>query len=383
METEATNPSPTQIFILSGQSNMAGRGGVTKHHHWDGVVPPECQPNPSSILRLTANLHWEPASEPLHADIDTKKVCGLGPGMSFSNTLLKGRVGVVVGLVPCAVGGTAIKEWARGEPLYESMVKRARESVRCGGEIKGLLWYQGESDTSARHDAEAYKTNMEKLIDNVRGDLGLPSLPIVQVAIASGDKKFMEEVREAQFGIDVPNVVCVDARGLPLKEDHLHLTTEAQVKLGHMLADAYINNFCTDSMSSSSVNELDYGGLRYQPKFCKCGKKVAVRIVYSEQNKNKLYYCCEDKNCGGGFLGWCLPMGGGSVAYKRGDCSCINTKSFEDLMRAEFNTLKDETMRIYGRLQLVEKNLCNLKALVIMSMVCNMLVIIVLLVMKN
>lgn len=53
----------------------------------------------------------------------------------------------------------------------------------------------------------------------------------------------MEKVREAQKGISVPNVVCVDAKGLPLKEDNLHLTTEAQVQLGHLLADAYLSHF--------------------------------------------------------------------------------------------------------------------------------------------
>jgi len=66
---------------------------------------------------------------------------------------------------------------------------------------------------------------------------------VIQVAIASGDGKYMEKVREAQFKISLPNVVCIDAKGLPLKEDNLHLTTEAQVKLGHMLADAYLTNF--------------------------------------------------------------------------------------------------------------------------------------------
>jgi hypothetical protein len=173
--------TPTkQIFILSGQSNMSGRGGVTKNHHWDGVVPPECHPN-ASILRLSAKLHWDPAHEPLHADIDAKKVCGVGPGMSFANAVRE-RVGVV-GLVPCAVGGTAIKEWARGEHLYESMVGRARESVKGGGEISALLWYQGESDTLHQHDAEAYQGNMERFINNVREDLGLPSLPIIQVGL--------------------------------------------------------------------------------------------------------------------------------------------------------------------------------------------------------
>lgn len=224
---------------------MAGRGGVIRHphqhhNHWDGVVPPECQPHPE-ILRLTAKLHWVEAHEPLHADIDTKKACGVGPGMSFANAVRE-RVGVL-GLVPCAVGGTAIKEWARGKALYETMMKRAKESVKEGGEIKGLLWYQGESDTSSEHDADAYQGNMEKLIQNVREDLVLPSLPIIQVAIASGDEKYLEKVREAQLSMNVPNVVCVDAKGLQLKEDNLHLTTESQVKLGQLLAEAYLKHF--------------------------------------------------------------------------------------------------------------------------------------------
>nr|GMD25123.1 probable carbohydrate esterase At4g34215 [Ipomoea batatas] len=179
---------PKNIFILSGQSNMAGRGGVNKEKKWDGIVPPECSPDSSKIFRLSAQLCWEVACEPLHHDIDTKKTCGVGPGMSFSNAV-KDSVGVI-GVVPCAVGGTAIKEWARGEHLYENMVKRVKAAIRDGGcEIKALLWYQGESDTSSKHDAESYRANMETLIHNIRSDLDLPTMPIIQVAIASGDKK--------------------------------------------------------------------------------------------------------------------------------------------------------------------------------------------------
>ncbi|GMH13496.1 hypothetical protein Nepgr_015337 [Nepenthes gracilis] len=249
-DQRSPSPEGKQIFILSGQSNMAGRGGVTDHSkRWDGVIPPECQPHPS-ILRLNAHLRWEAAQEPLHADIDTRKTCGVGPGMSFANAVRE-RLGSV-GLVPCAVGGTAIREWARGEHLYENMTRRAAAAVKEGGEVKALLWYQGESDTLSHHDAEAYQGNMETLIRHVREDLQVPMLPIIQVAIASGEKENLEKVREAQLGMDLPNVVCVDAKGLALKADHLHLTTEAQVKLGRMLADAYLSHFVTSSRSSSS-----------------------------------------------------------------------------------------------------------------------------------
>ncbi|WOL11465.1 putative carbohydrate esterase [Canna indica] len=232
-----------QIFILSGQSNMSGRGGVL-HQRWNGVVPPECSPNPR-ILRFSAASKWEEARDPLHADIDASKVCGIGPGMAFANDLLPRLPDdAVIGLVPCAVGGTAIREWERGCRLYEEMVRRAKEATEVG-EIKAVLWYQGESDTSSSNAAEAYGANIERLIRDVRSDLQLPSLPFIQVAIASGDKHHIEKVREAQLGLNMPNVVCVDAKGLPLNPDNLHLTTEAQVKLGGMLAEAYVKHYLT------------------------------------------------------------------------------------------------------------------------------------------
>ncbi|BAT93906.1 hypothetical protein LR48_Vigan02g240700 [Vigna angularis] len=247
METNTVRlPKPKrQVFVLSGQSNMSGRGGIVRGangKYWDGVVPPECGPHPS-ILRLASNLKWEPANEPLHVDIDTAKACGVGPGMAFANAL-RPRVDEEVGLVPCAVGGTALKEWARGEELYENMVKRAKESVKGheNFEMKALLWFQGESDTENEEEAAVYKVNMETFIHNVRQDLNLPSLPIIQVALASGFK-YIEKVREAQKEIDLPNVICVDAKGLQLNDDNIHLSTESQVQLGRMLAEAYLAHF--------------------------------------------------------------------------------------------------------------------------------------------
>lgn len=62
-----------------------------------------------------------------------------------------------------------------------------------------------------------------------------------QVALASGEGKYVEIVREAQLGIKLPNVKCVDAKGLRLGPDHLHLTTMSQVHLGLTLARSFLN----------------------------------------------------------------------------------------------------------------------------------------------
>ncbi|PKA51482.1 putative carbohydrate esterase [Apostasia shenzhenica] len=232
------------IFILSGQSNMSGRGGV-KNRQWDGVLPEACRPNPS-ILRLSGAGAWEPAREPLHFDIDVSKTCGIGPGMPFAN-FLRPQIpqDSDIGLVPCAEGGTAIIEWERGSRLYSQMVRRAKEAVSssAAAEIKAVIWFQGESDTLSDEDAGAYRGRMEKLIGDLRSDLGLPSLPFIQVAIASGDEGRVETVREAQLGFDLDGVACVDAKGLPLNEDGLHLSTAAQVALGRLLAETYEKRF--------------------------------------------------------------------------------------------------------------------------------------------
>ncbi|XP_009589316.1 probable carbohydrate esterase At4g34215 [Nicotiana tomentosiformis] len=237
------------IFILSGQSNMSGRGGVFNQTNptgmvnltWDGDVPPECQPNPS-IVRLSAELKWVEAKEPLHKDIDVNKTCGVGPGMSFANTLLKRDQNIgVIGLVPCAIGGTNITQWARGGCLYNEMIRRTKAALQSGGTIRGMLWYQGESDTMDLEDATLYKGRLKKFFKHVREDLQLPTLPIVQVALATAPGPYMEVVRKGQLGLKLPNLRCVDATGLPVGPDFLHLTTPAQVQLGLMLADAFVH----------------------------------------------------------------------------------------------------------------------------------------------
>ncbi|TYH65012.1 hypothetical protein ES332_D06G026600v1 [Gossypium tomentosum] len=242
---QCKHPHPKiNIIILAGQSNMAGRGGVfndtiTETLTWDGIVPPECQPNPS-ILRLTANLTWVEAHEPLHADIDYNKTKGAGPGMPFANTVLNKDPNFgVIGLVPCAIGGTNISQWQKGEFLYEQLVKRSQFAMQSRV-YRAMLWYQGESDTENQQDAELYKDKLKRFFNDLRFDLKTPKLPIIQVALASGPGAYIEEVREAQLKTDMAYVKCVDAKGLPLGPDGLHLTTSSQVTLGQMLGHAFL-----------------------------------------------------------------------------------------------------------------------------------------------
>ncbi|KAL0325508.1 UNVERIFIED_CONTAM: putative carbohydrate esterase [Sesamum radiatum] len=230
------------IFILAGQSNMAGRGGVM-FQVWDELVPPECSSD-HRILRLNENSEFDVAKEPLHAGIDVNKTCGIGPGMAFASAILR-RVpnfGTIV-LVPCAAGGTSIREWSRSNSVLRSrMIARAREALRYGGKIRAILWYQGEKDTETEEAMNLYPGEYRLFIDSLYQELMHPQVPFIQVALASGqgDPKWLEGVRTTQLGME--DMITVDAIGLPLQPDGLHLTTMAQVRLGNMLADAFLNS---------------------------------------------------------------------------------------------------------------------------------------------
>ncbi|XP_039832373.1 uncharacterized protein LOC120693037, partial [Panicum virgatum] len=82
--SSAGNRTLLVSFLLAGQSNM----GATSGGSWD--VPPECAPSPR-ILRLSPELRWEEAREPLHRGIDLHNVLGVGPGMPFAHAVLRSR----------------------------------------------------------------------------------------------------------------------------------------------------------------------------------------------------------------------------------------------------------------------------------------------------
>ncbi|KAL6552138.1 hypothetical protein OROGR_008292 [Orobanche gracilis] len=197
-----------------------------------------CRPKDSTA-------HKEPHKDPLHKDIDNGKPCGVGPGMPFSNMLLKKDPDVgVIGLVPCAVGGTSISQWQRGGFLYDQLLKRANAALQDGGPIRAMLWYQGESDSNDTMSAETYGNSLKQFFCDLRLDLASPLLPIVQVAVTSRAGRYVDIVRKAQLEMDLPNIFCIDADGLEVnRNDELHLTTSAQVQLGRMFADVIL--YCT------------------------------------------------------------------------------------------------------------------------------------------
>lgn len=59
-------------------------------------------------------------------------------------------------------------------------------------------------------------------------------------------------------------------------------------------------------ISSASVNEYVWDGLKYANILCPYGKRAFVKISKIKKNKNKLYYSCDKKNYGVSFIGWSM-----------------------------------------------------------------------------
>ncbi len=159
-------PADMQLFLLVGQSNMAGRG----------MVEPEDEVEDPHIFMQTKEKQWVPARDPMH--FDKPKVAGVGPGLSFARTLLKTDPNINIGMIPAARGGSNIREWkARNDGFYAWAMQRAKKAGE-NGTLRGILWHQGEADCTDENTA-AYAGRFSAMIQQMRTDLGNENLPVV------------------------------------------------------------------------------------------------------------------------------------------------------------------------------------------------------------
>ncbi len=221
-----------QLYLLMGQSNMAGRGKLGAE---------DKTPHPR-VLVFTLQEQWEPATEPITHD--KPAMLGVGPGLAFGKALADYMPDATIGLVPCAVGGTPLKRWQRGGDLYSNTVHRARLAMR-DGTLKGVLWHQGESDSGTATNANTYGERLAGMIRDLRADLGVPNLPFVAGQIGEflydrgpGHAAYPRVVNEAlaQLPEALPFTACAKSNGLKDKGDQLHFDAASQRDLGRRYA---------------------------------------------------------------------------------------------------------------------------------------------------
>jgi hypothetical protein len=228
-----------QIFLLAGQSNMAGRGTVDAQ---DSVVNPR-------VLKLNEAMKWEAAVDPLHWD--KPALVGVGPGRSFGLVLAARDPNARIGLVPAAVGGSPISSWAPGarDPgtgtyPYDDALARMRVAMR-DGKVRAILWHQGESDATPTL-SPIYEAKLRALIARFRSDLGEPELPFIIGELGQFDGRpwttDVQRIDAAHRAIaaSVANVAYVSSNGLRDKGDSLHFDAASARTFGQRYAAAYL-----------------------------------------------------------------------------------------------------------------------------------------------
>lgn len=238
------------VWVAAGQSNMQGVGINAD------------APGPHPLIRsFYMDDHWAVAKEPIHnLEIAVDPVHnggnrrvepvnnprGAGPAISFARRMMK-YTGVPQGIIASAHGGTSMSQWdpalkdQGGKSLYGANLRRC---IKNGLRVKGIIWYQGESDANPEA-AAVFSQRMKTLVESFRRDLKNPRLPFVQVQIgrvvlAGGWSSppwnsIQEQQRLLPGGLK--NVSVVASVDLDL-DDLIHIAGSEQERLGNRLAYA-------------------------------------------------------------------------------------------------------------------------------------------------
>ena len=236
-QAKSSAPKNLHLFLLVGQSNMAGRGEIE-----DGDrVPIE------HVFALNARGEWVAAVDPVHWD---KPSAGVGLARAFAVEYLKHHPGVSIGFIPAACGGSPISSWAPGEYFegthshpYDDALTRFHQAAPSGT-LKGILWHQGESDRSPEL-APRYEQALTALIQRFRRDLHAAQVPFVigqlgQFAGAGPWDANGLEVDRAQRSVAarVGFSAFVSSDGLTSNADHLHFNAASLREFGRRYAVA-------------------------------------------------------------------------------------------------------------------------------------------------
>jgi len=244
------------LFLLAGQSNMAGRG----------IVEPSDREPIDRVLVLDVTGRWAPAVDPLHWD---KPSAGTGLARSFAVEYLRAHPGVTVGLIPSACGGSPISSWQPGQYFdqtnshpYDDALARARRALLYG-ELRGILWHQGETDR-APELAGHYEPALTALIARFRNELGAPRVPFLigQLGQFAGAGPWDEHARRvdlAQRHVAEQTALAafVSSDGLTSLPDNLHFDAASLREFGKRYAAAFL------ALEKSS--EAGSGGTKRQP----------------------------------------------------------------------------------------------------------------------
>jgi hypothetical protein len=223
------------VFIMAGQSNMAGRG----------LVQPLDTVANDRILSINARNEIIVAKEPLH--FYEPDLTGLDCGLSFANRLIQEvdeQISILI--LPAAVGGSSTRQWL-GDSLHRNvrLMTNFRDrfnAVSKYGTLKGILWHQGESDTDDR-SIPGYEERLKAIFADFRQYCNDPSLPILigKLGSYSENPNRWNAINNAieSYAATDNHAYVIETADLKSKEDKIHFDSQGQRTMGKRMAEKF------------------------------------------------------------------------------------------------------------------------------------------------
>ena len=228
------------LWVIAGQSNSAGYGRGPVH-----------DPPTLGVHLFRNSEQWALATHPLNESTDTKHSVnrevansGHSPYLHFGR-FVQQEMGFPVGLIQTSLGGSPLTAWNPTEPgeavLYDNMLHCIQ---LVGGRVRGVLWYQGESDTGTEESATSYEKRFIQTVQAWRKALKHRDLAVITVQLNrvysiadDAAHRRWSQLRESQRQgpIKLSDVAVVPALDIPLS-DTIHISPAGNMILGERMA---------------------------------------------------------------------------------------------------------------------------------------------------
>ncbi len=212
--------SKFHVIVLMGQSNMEGSGYPVFSEYINGTP---------RVLRMNKDdMEWKQASLTLGPS------SGISPGYVFARQYADMHPGVTVGFIQCALGGRSLQQLSEngerlsnGKTVYQDSIDRIKEAQKVG-EIKAILWHQGESDSGDRN----YVKRLAAYVEKLRKDINEPNVPFIAGEIGpwGGQVNFNRNI--ASLESSIPNSGLASAENLKHRGDEIHFSSFSHYILG-------------------------------------------------------------------------------------------------------------------------------------------------------
>jgi len=254
----ATNASAkARIFLLAGQSNMAGAGLYDKLTKAEKKAP--------ARVKIWNKNQWQDLGPGVSANQGR-----FGPELAFGRAMRKAFPADEIYLIKTAAGGTSMfKHWHTkngGGPMLKRFLSRARaafknlEENNIKSTIDGMLWMQGESDAAQGMGAE-YEASLRTFIKEMRREFQASEMPFILGRILPSFDKPKGNgplVRAAQESVakELKNVAWFDTDDIELYNKG-HYNHNGQIELGNTFAQHFLSVVARSEVTNAGIVIVD------------------------------------------------------------------------------------------------------------------------------